>query len=188
MDDNVKITQDNRTNVFAFEGETMSKKIKISIIAILLSIIASTSIIFIKNYNKIEKVNERQHVVLSKKFYIPIKENTDIIYFNNDEGKEFSPVCKATLRINEDEYKEFILNIQKTGYISASVEQCKSHFVANEDWKSVGIENIEEVYRYNTSEPRGSDGNKRVHIYIFITDSLNGYREAYLINYGGKGI
>ena len=119
--------------------------------------------------------NKQEHIVLSKRFYIPIEKNTDIIYLDNQNGKD--SYCDIGLKIRDSDYEKIILDMQKANYHAQPLEEYKIFLLNTSDW--VPVENITEVYTLNTVKYSFISGY-RIHIVAFITESSDGYREIYI--------
>ncbi len=146
----------------------MKRKMYVLIIIVTLAVIA-TIFALVVFYNR------QEHVILSKKFYIPIEKSTEIIYLDNQGGE--NPYCRAVLRISDSEYEKIILDMQKAEYYVSSRDEGIDPLQYLSDW--LPTERIAEVYVLKTVEYYFVSG-RRVQIDACITESVDGYREIYL--------
>ena len=167
------------------------KKVIIVLISVLLSLLICAFVFHKINMDKstpkkvidsniTEQTNELSPIeILSNKFDIGISEHTKITYFKSDKYG-----TKAALVISEEEYNEFIFNLIQSGYGKLEVferipknindlSQLPSQyavFSTNRDWMSI----------YDVSE-RYSKFVGRIENVIYITDTINGVKEVYLL-------
>ena len=172
----------------------MPKKTRLILIFILLPIIISAMIFVIQhimnkntdsqhitNNNTVKQHvvnnNKKQHEILTKKFYFPVKESYKILFFENVEGDVLEKHCYATLNLSESEYTELKLELEKAEYeyedILNSLEWYKKPFENHSDW--LDGEKVVEGYLGYTVE-----SGDRIHMNVYITKSENGYRQVYL--------
>lgn len=110
--------------------------------------------------------------ILTKKFYIPIKEEYEIVKFEKEESIEKH--YKAELKISESDYYAFLSELEKAGYYS----QASDEDIYLEDW--VDGKNVVNIYTKATTEPYLIIYADRTHMNIFITESIDGYHHVYM--------
>lgn len=119
-----------------------------------------------------------KHEFLTKKFYIPIKESYEIVFFENVTGDALEKHCYSELKVSESEYNELKLEIEKSEYSRDSLDWYDIYFENNSDW--ISSERVIEAYSKHVTETRYLINNDRIHINIFITEAKDGYRQVYM--------
>ncbi len=122
--------------------------------------------------------NNQNRVVFKKKFYIPLPQNADIICSYDYNGEDCS--YSFALKTSDNYYENTILKMKKVGYYVADEELCDLLLFNND---RLPTERIEEVYVLDTVK-YGFNSTKRIHIYAYITKSVDGFRQIYFDRYG----
>lgn len=154
----------------------IKKMLLIVLIILLLLALVTFSIIIC-----VQKYKSQPHIVLSKKMYVPIDENIDIIYFNDEGGNE-APLCYAGLTVSDEQYSIILNNMKNSGYTKVNSEV--AFLRGQESW--VPVDKVSETYmcikvernRIGFSRVQG----RRVRVCVYVTDSKNGYRNMYFFN------
>ena len=113
----------------------------------------------------------RPNEILTKKFYIPIKEEYEIVKF---EEESLEKHYKAELKINERDYYAFLSELEKAGYYSEAFDED----IYLEDW--VDGKNVVNIYTKATTERYLLIYGNRIHINITITEAIDGYYHIYM--------
>lgn len=122
--------------------------------------------------------NQEQYELLTEKFYIPIEKSYNIVFVENKTGNDLQRCCSAELKVNESEYNELKSEMEKSGYLIDPVEWYDTFLKKNSDWL-LG-ENVVEAYERTDVETRYAIYSYRIHMYIFVTESIDGYRHIYM--------
>ncbi len=133
-------------------------------LAVLLVLVLVFSLIF--------GLKMRPNEILTKKFYIPIKEEYEIVKFEEEESLEKH--YKAELKINERDYYAFLSELEKAGYYSEAFDED----IYLEDW--VDGKNVVNIYTKATTERYLLIYGNRIHINITITEAIDGYYHIYM--------
>lgn len=133
-------------------------------LAVLLVLVLVFSLIF--------GLKMRPNEILTKKFYIPIKEEYEIVKFEKEESLEKH--YKAELKINERDYHAFLSELEKAGYYSEAFDED----IYLEDW--VDGKNVVNIYTKATTERYLLIYGNRIHINITITEAIDGYYHIYM--------
>jgi hypothetical protein len=115
------------------------------------------------------------HEILAKKFYIPIKEEYEIVHFKDQKVNSYEKLCEAELKINESEYNHFRYELEKSGYSNLSSNNDSLYL---EDW--IDGKTVINLYEKTTVEPYLIIYADRTHMNIFITESIDGYHHVYM--------
>lgn len=115
-----------------------------------------------------------QHRILTKKFYIPIKEEYEILYFENVNGDSSERYCYAKLKINADEINVFLEEMEKSGYSLRPMHEYEFYLQNSKDW--MDDEKVEKAFENFTVENFGD----RIQMNIFITELIDGYYYVYM--------
>lgn len=113
--------------------------------------------------------------ILTKKFYIPIKEEYEIVKFEKEESIEKH--YKAELKISESDYYAFLSELEKAGYSIQTLSDYDVYLENSSDW--IDCEKVVQVYEKATVE-RYFIYADRTHMHIFITESIDGYHHVYM--------
>ena len=132
-------------------------------LAVLLVLVLVFSLIF--------GLKMRPNEILTKKFYIPIKEEYEIVKF---EEESLEKHYKAELKINERDYYAFLSELEKAGYYSEAFDED----IYLEDW--VDGKNVVNIYTKATTERYLLIYGNRIHINITITEAIDGYYHIYM--------
>lgn len=154
----------------------MQKNIaKIIVCALIMILVILVMIVFISLVLK-----NRTHKVLTKKFYIPIEEQYEIVFFESEGILPINKYCNAEIKVNENEYAIIKSEMEKAGYTSESIDDFdySIYFENNSYW--MDSENIVEVYTNFATERWFFMPCLRISMDIFITESDNGYRSIYM--------
>lgn len=133
-------------------------------LAVLLVLVLVFSLIF--------GLKMRPNEILTKKFYIPIKEEYEIVKFEEEESLEKH--YKAVLKISERDYYAFLSELEKAGYYSEAFDED----IYLEDW--VDGKNVVNIYTKATTERYLLIYGNRIHINITITEAIDGYYHIYM--------
>ena len=144
------------------------KKIRWLLIILLITSVA-TVLLVVAFYHK------QEHMILTKKFYISINKEINISYFENNNSD--NPYCYAALKVNDQEYIKILHDMEKADYYIFK-DFNELYLQRHNNW--MNSKNIVQAYVMDTVEYSFISGH-RVHIYIFITDSQNGYRDIYML-------
>ena len=115
--------------------------------------------------------------ILTKKFYIPIKEEYEIVHFENVKGDISEKYCEAELKIAASEYHIFQSELEKAGYSIQTLSDYDVYLENSSDW--IDCEKVVQVYEKATVE-RYFIYADRTHMHIFITESIDGYYHVYM--------
>lgn len=110
--------------------------------------------------------------IITKKFYIPIKEEYEIVKFKKEESLEKH--YKAELKISERDYYAFLSELEEAGYYSQAFDE---DFYL-EDW--VDGKNVVNIYTKATKERYLLIYGNRIHINVTITEAIDGYYHIYM--------
>lgn len=147
------------------------KKI-INIIVLIVVILLMFSIIISLLVFKKDK-----YEILTKKFYIPITEQYEILYFENVNGNPSVRHCRAEIKVTEEEFDSIISQLNNSNYNAFPPEDYNSYLQKN---KWISNKKIDLVYLGFVVEYRFPIFSDRITMQIFITGAEDGYRHIYL--------
>ena len=144
----------------------------------LLIIILSVTVIFVTTIGLLAFSNKGQHRILTNKFYIPINESYEIVFFENENGNSLERYCHAELKVSESEYIELKMGMEEAGYTSRNLDGYDIYLENFSDW--IPDEKVVAVYCKHILEKQHLIFSHRIQMDIFITESTDGYRQVYM--------
>ena len=127
-------------------------------------------------------IHNQDNKVISRKFYIPLPQSTEVLSLKRFELMiEPFPYCEAAIRISENDYENFLSDMQSAGYSDHTQEVFETFKRMPEDWLPLeNVKPITQVYQMNTAEYHFPFILARVHANIYITEPVDGFREIYM--------